>query len=176
MEKNAATVCLHDLTGLLRDLQEHLIELEFQADQATEFEQRLKFTGVCFLGLFPCPIFAPAQYSSSFAFTTVSGKGLGSGRSFSKHLCLKKLEEPTFVVVEARIDARLSKLEARVHSCRNSSFDTSVATVKRYYIETGAMKVSLLTYRRNAFFCQAKNRRALKNPLPEPSDYPDFKK
>jgi hypothetical protein len=38
MEKNAATVCLHHLAGLLGNLQEHLIESKIQADQLTQFE------------------------------------------------------------------------------------------------------------------------------------------
>jgi hypothetical protein len=71
MEKNAATVCLHDLAGLLGNLQEHIIELEIQANQLTQFEQRMKFTGVCGAGLFLYLIFASAKHLPSIAFATL---------------------------------------------------------------------------------------------------------
>jgi hypothetical protein len=32
MEKNATSVCFHDFTGFLGELQEHFIELKIQAD------------------------------------------------------------------------------------------------------------------------------------------------
>jgi hypothetical protein len=70
MEKNTAPVRLHHLTGFPRDLQEHLTELKIQADQLTQFEQRVKFMGVSGLCFRPGTIFASANRLSSVAFAT----------------------------------------------------------------------------------------------------------
>jgi len=60
MEKNTATICLHDLAGLLRNLQEHIIEPQIQADQLAQLKQGMKFPGLLLLGMEPGPILAPA--------------------------------------------------------------------------------------------------------------------
>jgi hypothetical protein len=86
MEKYAATIRLHHLTGLPRDLHEHLTELKIQADQLTQLEQGVKFMDVSGLRLLPGPIFAPANHLSSVALATLFTKGLHRNGSLWRYL------------------------------------------------------------------------------------------
>jgi hypothetical protein len=75
MEEKATTVRLHHFRGLLGNLEKHIMELQIQANEPAQFEERMEFSPPFFQRVFLSPVFSSADCLPSVAFSSVLHHG-----------------------------------------------------------------------------------------------------